>query len=206
MKIGKIIFFVVIIVLLIILGVFLWRHYNPDVGLVMFDEFEVKQTDDAKIISHPDTGFSVSIPPDWEIIDDGNSISFNSPDLEFDLEDSNKFKMPVPDKGCGMNFSVKKGDSGEEEHYEYDHVLGVIDTCSKKDLEFDCGYMIETVNSIKALKSISGNNVDELLGSRVRIQIPQNYNVYIFEAFLFGRDGEKCSGEFDKILQTVKIK
>ncbi|MBU3942446.1 hypothetical protein KKA24_00515, partial [Patescibacteria group bacterium] len=65
-KMRKVIFVVVVVVLLVILGVFLWRFYNPDVGLVMFDEFKIQQTADSKIISHPKTGFSLSIPSDWE--------------------------------------------------------------------------------------------------------------------------------------------
>ena len=207
MKIKKLVFFVVIIVLLIILGVFLWKSNKaPDIGLVRFEEFEIEQTPEGKIIRHQDSGLEVTIPSDWEILDAGNSFSLKSPGFEIDNDNSKKFLMPVPQSGCAFNISVDKGSDEEEAYTTYRYVLGTIDICSQEDLEFDCGYEVETINDRRVLKSISGTNIAELSGSRIRIQMPQNNNVYIFEGFLFGKDKEKCEEEFNKILETVKIK
>lgn len=208
-KMGKLIFFVVVIGLLIVLGVFLWRFYNPDIGLVYFDEFKIQQTANAKIISHSKTGFSVSIPSDWEILDSGNSFSIKGSGLVLNEEMSRKFLEPVPQKGCFFDISIEKGEQikiSNEDYSEYQDVIDMINICSDDSLEFDCGYQVETINNIKVLKAISGENIKELSGKRIRIQMPKNNNVYIFEGFLFGDDTNRCEEEFDKILETVKIK
>ena len=202
-KIGKVVFFVVVVVLLVILGVFLWRFYNPDIGLVMFDEFKVQQTADAKIISHAKTGFSMSVPSDWEVLDAGIGFSLKDSKLELEQEMSQKFLEPVPQKGCAIHVEIKEGVKGEE-YSDYQDVIDTIEFCLYEMIDFDCGYKVEEINGIKSLVSVSGEKVKELNGKRIRIQIPKNNNVYIFEAFLFGEDKDQCENELYGILETAK--
>ena len=199
MKIKKLVFFVVIIVLLIILGVFLWKSNKaPDIGLVRFEEFEIEQTPEGKIIRHQDTGLEVTIPTDWRVVDGKDKVYLDSPNFELN-KDSGIYATPIPQKGCNFNVNIE-----EESDSNYEYIKDRLEFCLEAPDE--CGYKVIKINENNAIEHISHTDNEKLLGNHVRIQVPKNNNIYVFEAYLFGEDKEKCEEEFNKILETVKIK
>ena len=204
-KIKKVIFFVVVIILLIILGVFLWRVYgNPDlgIGLVRFEEFTIEQTLQGKIIKHEDSGLEVTIPPDWEIIDGKDNLFLRTTDFKLDPS-VGPFDSPIPEEGCVIDLSITK----EKENTSYDYVRDMIDIClDPSNSEICHEYEIAKINNIKSLKKIYSSEEELISGDYLWIKIPKNKNIFIFETFLFGEDRKECREEFNKILETVRIK
>ena len=203
-KIKKVIFFVVVIVLLIISGVFLWRVYgnpNPGLGLVRFEEFTVEQTPEGKIIKHEDSGLEVTIPPDWRVVDGKDRVYLDSPNFEPD-KDNSAYLLPVAKKGCVYSVSIEKSKEADFSNYQY--AKDTIDWCLENP-EY-CEYEIIKINNKLSTKHVSSINNDMILGDHVRIETPQSENIYTFEAYLFGENREECREEFNKILETVKIK
>jgi len=197
--------FILILLLLVSGGVFWWWvGKDPDVGLVRSEEFEIQETENEKIIKHEKTGFMMKIPGDWEIVDGRDGLYFNTSDFQLDPI-AGPYTPPIPEKGCAMMISIKK----EIENTDYD----ILYTLTKEwiriclePLDFDCGYEVIEIDNNKALKHVSHIENESILGDQLRIQTPKNEKIYIFEAYLFGQDREKCAQEFDKILQTVEIR
>jgi len=202
MKSKKIIFFAIVFVLIVILGIFLWKAYKqPDTGLVFFEDFEIKETENNKVISQKETNFEITIPKDWDILDAGDSISLKCLNLYIDNESSNKYFLPIPKNGCAFNFSIDKG----IDSISYSYVLGVLELCLKKPDDDYCDYDVIEIDNNKSLKHVSHVENELTLGDHIIIQVPQNENVYIFEAYLFGQDKEECAQKFEKILETVSV-
>ncbi len=202
MKTKKIIFFVIIFIFIIALGFFLWKAFKqPETGLVFFEDFEIKEIGDGKVISQKKTNFEITVPKNWDILNAGDSISLKAFDLHINNEISNKYFLPIPEKGCAFNFSIDKGINS----ISYGYVSGMLGLCLKEPKDDYCDYDVIEIDNNKSLKHISHIENDLTLGEHIIIQVPQNENVYIFEAYLFGQDKEKCAQEFEDILKTVKI-
>jgi len=179
MKFKKLIFFSVIIILLVFLGVFLWKMYEkPDVGYIQFEDFLVQETIDGKVITQEETGLRLVIPSDWEIVSGRDGLFFNTSDLK------------------------------EKEGTDYDILYTLtknnIKIC-KESLDYDCGYDLTEIDGNQALKDSSTIENESIFGDQVRVQVPKNQNLYIFESYLFGQDREECSKKFNKILKTIQI-
>ena len=201
----KFIIFIIILLLLAAGGVFWWwRSKDPDVGLVRSEEFKIQETENEKIIEYKKTGFMMKIPGDWEIVDGRDRLYFNSSDFQLDPI-AGPYTPPIPEKGCAMMIGIKK----EIENTDYDILYTLTKEWIRICLEspdYDCGYEVIEIDNNKALKHVSSVENESILGDQVRVQTPKNEKIYIFEAYLFGQDREKCAQEFDKILQTVEIR
>jgi len=199
--------FIIILLLLAAGGVFWWwttKEKEPDVGFVRFEEFEIQETEDEKTIKHNEFGLKLTIPKDWEIVDGRDGLYFNSPDFEIDPI-AGPYAPPIPEKGCVIKISIQKDINDVSYYTDYTYVNERIKICLEL-LDYDCGYEVIEIDNNKALKHISHVENESILGDQVRIQTPKNEKIYIFEAYLFGQDKEKCTQEFDKILQTVEIR
>ncbi len=198
----KIVFWVILIILLAVLGVFIWKTWGetPEIetGMVKFEEFEVKETSEGKLISHPETGFEVTIPADWEVVDGGNSVYCDSPDFEINKESGSI--LPLPKRGCILNFSIEES---EDAYSTSQYIKGVIEMC--ENLPEKCDYEIIKINNEDAIKHISLVDNDNVSGEHIRVQISKNNSAFIIENYLFGEDKDDCRNQFEAILNSIKI-
>jgi len=199
----KIVFFIILIILSAVAGVFLWQKYKkPDIPYVLSEEFTITEANGEKIIEYKKTGFKIRIPGDWDI--DGSSrtsLLITSPDFQLH-PNVGPFGAPLPEKGCVASIEIIKGDSPG---MEYSYIKELLEVCPT--LGQDCNeYKIVEINGNRGLKYIYSLEENFIPGRSIWIRVPKNKKLYIFEAYLFSQDRERCEQEFDNILSTVEIK
>ena len=200
------IFIIILLLLLVAGGVFWWwRSKEPDVGFVSPNEFIQTEVNGEKIIEYKKTGFKIKIPGDWETTDNsGVRLLCTSSDFQLHPE-VGPSGAPLPEKGCAIAISIRKEKESTSYDIEYSYLRENIELCLGP--EHDCGdYEIIELDKNKAVRYIYLLEDKSISGKYVWVKIPKDEKIYTFEAYLFSQDREKCTQEFDKILQTVEIR
>ena len=204
-SVKKIIFFVVVLAVIVGAGFFLWNMYNgdADLGIVFLEDFEITESDQNKIISHKNSGFSMTIPADWEVEGGATGIYMVSGDFQRNTV-TGPYGKPAPDNGCIIELDIRENINSEEDA-GYRYIKNTINACREIGSEFCDNDFVVTVSGKESLKHIASSNNDKINGDYIKIDIPYN-NLYTIGTYFSGDDRDRCEEEFDKILKNVKIK
>ena len=188
--------FIIILLLLAAGGVFLWLENREIKGSP--DDYVIKETAEGRIVENKKAGLTVKVPNGWEVEKieqlEGSVVLHTQ-----DLEGEEKSGMPSPPltKGCGVETAVvyEKMDFEELKEKVREIHLGL----RIKSEEFE----VTTINHRRALK----NTFDSLsLGPSIVVYFSNINKIYSFAVYWAPEEKERCIQEFDKFLETVKIK
>lgn len=202
---SKIIITIILVLGLMIAGLFYYNKIKEDkMGPVSFDSFKRTESGGMVLMESKDVGLKFAVPDGWEILStDIASISMHSPDFI-------PFQEPsfIPSAGCWIDVTPKIQVEGSDYDLEYTHYKQVID--DKDALEAmnseNERCEIGILDGLKSIKDDYFNNDGNNQGNFISLIIPYNNVVYHFETYIFGKDKEKCSQEFDNFLTTISIK
>jgi len=202
----------IIFVIILIMGGYLgweWRKESK-LGLIEFEEFNIKETEAEKVIRNKEVGLAMKVSKDWQVGNGvgGYNVELISPGAQANPELSHPYFV-VPQKGCLIEVGVRKEKENTSYDMEYSHIKGIIKDCIEVPgfLEESGGfYQLVEVNGYKGLKMTNpGIKDQQLIFTYIEIKVPKNEKVYTFNTVLAGEDQEKCESEFDKFLETVSI-
>jgi len=189
-----------IIILLFSAGLFIWwqRKEEPKITFVPTDEFIERKTNGEKIIEHKKSGLEMKVPLDWQIIDSGYGLFLASIDFKPRSETSS-YSPLVPEKGCIFEVSIKAVNSDEQIYFR-----NLIDSIQEFPDNYP-GYEVIEIGKHNGFKHIYSFEDESFAGDYVIVRILNEERVYIFEAYLFSEDKEKCTQEFEEFLNKILI-
>ena len=204
----KILFYIILVIILVAMGWYLWNLYNGDVEVsnldyVPFADFEIASGNNGKVISHKSSGFSMTVPGDWEEGYDYYGISFVSLDYVVDVN-AKAFASPFPETGCIVSLSIIQSDTPDYADY-YNTNLD-IKACSQDNAEYCEGYIIGKLSGHDTVERLDVMDNDKISGKYLEIKTPFNNNTYTLETYLSGEDADRCENDLRKILESVKIR
>lgn len=183
-----------------------WKK-ESEVGFLRFEDFNIRNVSDKKIIENEKMGVKAEAPIDWRVEDGGPLVAvfFISPDFQLHSKATGPYSPPIPEKGCVFGMNVKKEIESSEYDIEYSFIREKIEICLKSPN--DCGYgKIIKVSGHNALKQSYSPKDSIFSGKYVYIKVPTNEIIYTFDNYLFSDDPKKCEHQFDEFLKIVSIK
>lgn len=206
----KIIIFALIIILILIIGGLFWwweergKEYGKTISEREFVDskyFTVEDTPEGTIVENKKEGLSVKVPEGWSIKEEGDGISFCSPEVKFDEKGSLIFQS-IKEGGCGVTVQIikcKKVDPELTTDAEdlINYIIAVKDGSYKEE---DRQLEILEISGKEGLKR---SYIKDGMISKISVEIPLSQTIYSFDSgFIFS---EKCTAEFNKFLETVSI-
>ncbi len=200
--------FILILLLLAVIGVFWWwtaKEKESEEGKSVWkielvrEGYEVIETSEGKFLENKKYGLEVKVPEGWIVKDYGTEIDLLSPETEFD-EYGGVSMESIREKGaCGVSVEIIKCEKVDPEiETDAEEIEFLISETQKNPAQMEeKGYELIEIGDHLALKKVSAK------GKRISVNIVISNIVYSFDTYVFF---EKCSQEFDKVLQTVEIR
>ena len=162
------------------------------------EEWVIKDTPEGKIVENEKAGLKAKVPEGWKIEKKeigSNEWSVSLSSLDFRLSENKLY----PVAGCGASVVVEYSKDNFEVEKVY--LKGY-----QENPGFYQGKGIEVikVDGYSASRKIVWNS--SKLGQSIEVRIPANNKVYVFGTILVPKDKDRCSAEFDKLLNGVSIK
>jgi hypothetical protein len=207
MKKKKIVLGLVALFVLCISSYFLWtglgkvNKEDDDFRnrFVTYSDFIKEEREGISVYRSDKAGIAMSISSDWSMVDeDFGFISFKSDD--FVPYGNDWSKRPIASSGCWMEVNIvieKQAEDYRNLIKEYIDNEEYVNSDEDEDEQIiDLGYSKAVMTTIRS---------ESLDGSISYIQIPQGNITYNFNAYLFGKDKERCQEDFDSFLASLAI-
>lgn len=204
---------IILVILILSLGEFFywlkWKKDNQERTLWSIENmeskyFKVEGTAEGKIMTNKKAGLTVGVPTGWDTTNNGQGISFYSPDVKF-AENGALIFQSIKDGGCAVNVQVIKclpnrvGIPTDADDLRNFIACAKDKSYNPNDRKVD----ILTVSGKDGLRTsyadMSGENIGKML-----FEIPVGQTIYSFNSgFIFS---DKCVEDFNNFIKNISIK